>query len=142
MSGENAKNSGRCLCGAVRFEAVGAPLWVGLCHCESCRRSTGGALMAACGFPHENVTFTTAEPSYYASSPGVRRGFCAACGTSLTYESTRWSDQIHLMVGNFEHPERFSPQFHVFVGEQLPWLKFDDGLPRYRTVPSAGDLVT
>ncbi len=32
---------GRCLCGAVEFEAQGAPKWVCWCHCESCRRHSG-----------------------------------------------------------------------------------------------------
>jgi hypothetical protein len=141
MGDDAARHSGHCLCGAVRFEAAGAPLWTALCHCESCRRSTGGALVAACGYPREKVVFMSGAPTYYASSPGVRRGFCGACGTSLTFESTRWPGDVHLMVGNFDHPEHFAPQCHVFAGEQLSWLKFGDGLPRYRTVPSAGDLI-
>jgi hypothetical protein len=68
-------------------------------------------------------------------------GFCPRCGTSLTFESTRWPDDIHLMVGNFDAPADFVPQCHVFAGERLPWLHVSDGLPRYRTVPSAGDLL-
>jgi hypothetical protein len=141
MTGNRTERSGRCLCDAVHFTAAGEPLFVTFCHCESCRRATGGALVAACGFRRENVAFAGAVPSYYASSPGVRRGFCPRCGTSLTFESTRWPDDIHLMVGNFDAPADFVPQCHVFAGERLPWLHVSDGLPRYRTVPSAGDLL-
>ncbi len=132
---------GRCLCGAVRYEGRGDPDWVGICHCESCRRATGGALVAWCGFPRERLAFAGELPAYYMSSPGVRRGFCRRCGTSLTYESERWPADVHLIVGNFEHPEALAPQFHVFAAERLPWLHLADGLPRYRTVPSAGDLL-
>ncbi len=141
MSGKRVERHGRCHCGAISFAATGEPLFVVLCHCESCRRSTGGALAAACGFRREDVAFADMVPTYYASSPGVRRGFCPRCGTSLTFESTRWPDDIHLMVGNFDAPGDFTPQCHVFAGERLPWLHFADGLPHYRTVPSAGDLM-
>ncbi|HEX3499477.1 MAG TPA: GFA family protein [Stellaceae bacterium] len=141
MGETRTERHGRCHCGAIRFTATGAPLFVVLCHCESCRRSTGGALAAACGFRREDVAFAGNNPTYYDSSPGVRRGFCPRCGTSLTFESTRWPDDVHLMVGNFDSPDDFTPQCHVFAGERLPWLKMADGLPCYRTVPSAGDLI-
>lgn len=141
MSGNRTARQGRCHCGAVRFTATGEPLFVVLCHCESCRRSTGGAVVAWCGFRREDVAFAGATPTYYTSSPGVRRGFCARCGTSLTFESMRWPDDVHLMVGNFDAPESFTPQCHVFAAERLPWLRFADGLPHYRTTPSDGELL-
>jgi len=125
----------------VQFTAIGEPLFVAFCHCESCRRSTGGAVVAASGFRREDVAFAGAAPTYYTSSPGVRRGFCARCGTSLTFESTRWPDDVHLLVANFATPESLVPQFHVFATERLPWLHLADGLPRFRTTPSAGDRM-
>jgi len=36
-------HAGGCLCGAVRYQVAGAPLRVGLCHCETCRRNTGAS---------------------------------------------------------------------------------------------------
>lgn len=141
MGGKRAERHGNCHCGAIQFTATGEPLFVTFCHCESCRRSTGGALVAACGFRREDVAFADGSPTYYASSPGVRRGFCPRCGTSLTFESARWPDDVHLMVGNFDVPGDFTPQCHVFAGERLPSLHLADGLPRYRTVPSAGDRM-
>ena len=96
-----------CLCGAIGLSAAGAPLWVGLCHCRSCRRATGGVLMAAAGFPRQAVSIERGQMSYYASSPGVRRGFCGTCGTSLSYENARWPGDIHLMIGAFE---KFRPR--------------------------------
>lgn len=142
MSTNQRERRGRCLCRAIGFTTTGAPLFVALCHCESCRRATGGALVAACGFRRRDVAFDGMAPTYYTSSPGVRRGFCPRCGTSLTFESTRWPDDVHLMVGNFNAPEDFAPQCHVFAAERLSWLHIADGLPRYRTTPSAGDPIS
>jgi hypothetical protein len=139
MAETRAERQGRCHCGAIRFTTSGEPLFVALCHCESCRRSTGGALVAWCGFRRGDVVSSGMAPCYHESSPGVRRGFCPRCGTSLTFESTRWPDDIHLMASNFDNPADFMPQCHVFAGERLPWLHFADGLPQYRTVASEGD---
>ena len=97
--------------------------------------------MAAAGFKRTAVTITAGRPSTYSSSPGVRRGFCGACGTSLSYENERWPDDIHLMVAIFDRPESFAPQLHIFAGARLPWLHLADDLPRYRTTPSAGERM-
>ncbi|MFZ2005552.1 MAG: hypothetical protein WB697_12720 [Stellaceae bacterium] len=32
--------TGRCLCGAIRYEFRGAPEWVVHCHCDSCRSAS------------------------------------------------------------------------------------------------------
>ena len=130
-----------CLCGAIGLSAAGAPLWVGLCHCRSCRRATGGVLMAAAGFPRQAVSIERGQMSYYASSPGVRRGFCSTCGTALSYENERWPGDIHLMIGAFERPDALQPQFHIFAEDRLPWLKLADGLPQYWTTPREGRLM-
>lgn len=132
---------GGCSCGRVRIVAAGPPAWVGICHCGSCRRATGGVLVAACGFPRRAVRIEGDSLRYFASSADVRRGFCANCGTSLCYESDRWPDDIHLMVGALQEPDELRPQFHIFAAERLNWLCLADPLPRYRTTPSAGELV-
>ncbi|MEM1352993.1 MAG: GFA family protein, partial [Pseudomonadota bacterium] len=78
--------SGRCLCGAVRYEITAAPLSVIFCHCESCRRHTGAPIVALAGYKADQVTYTKHTPRYFSSSEGVRRAFCGDCGTPLTWE--------------------------------------------------------
>lgn len=38
--------TGSCLCQKVRYKVTGAPLTTIICHCDSCRKSTGSAFMA------------------------------------------------------------------------------------------------
>ncbi len=133
--------TGGCLCASVRFEAHGSPRWVGICHCHSCRKATGGALVTAAGFAATSVELHGETLAEYHSSPGVRRFFCRRCGTSLAYRNARWADDIHLMAGAFDEPGRLAPEFHLFAGQRLAWLCLSDALPRYVTTPSAGDLL-
>ncbi len=139
MIGPDEVNQGRCLCGALRFEARGKPQWIAHCHCRSCRRNTGSAVATFVGYSQAQFRIVKGTFQSYASSPGVTRSFCGACGTPLTYGSERWPDEVHVYVCTLDRPEAFEPEAHVNVGEQLAWLHLDDGLPRYLTSSSDGD---
>ena len=127
---------GGCLCGTVRFEARGAPLWVAHCHCNSCRRTTASAFTTYAGYRPSDVVFTSGQPKRHRSSPGVTRGFCADCGTPLSYESERWPDEIHLFVCSFDDPDSLAPEAHVFTSESVTWLRLADHLPRHKATSS------
>jgi hypothetical protein len=133
--------SGSCTCGGVAFEARGLPKWVGICHCADCRRATGGSIVAAAGFAKDRVRLEGRSLAEFSSSPGVVRSFCAACGTSLSYQNARWPDDVHLMVGAFDQLETLQPQFHIYFDERVPWASPCDDLPKYRSTPSEGVLV-
>jgi hypothetical protein len=45
-----------CSCGAVRIEARGEPVRVGLCHCTTCRKQSGAGFTANAIWRAENVT--------------------------------------------------------------------------------------
>ena len=123
--------SGRCLCGKVQFELRGKQRWVAHCHCASCRRNTGSAVATFVGYEKEQLTYTRGERTFFQSSPGVQRGFCADCGTPLTYESDRCPEEVHLYVSTLDEPGAYRPQVHVFVAERIPWMELADELPRY-----------
>lgn len=128
MSGVSA---GRCFCGNIQFEARGKPLWVAHCHCESCRRNTGAPVTTFVGFNKEQLTYTRGERNFYHSSPGVQRGFCADCGTPMTYESDRCPGEVHLYISTLDDCGAFVPELHVFFAERIPWMEVEDDLPRY-----------
>ena len=125
---------GGCLCGAVRYRIDSPPLWTGYCHCTSCRRSTGAPVTMFVGASTDSVTFTAGERAHFASSPGVQRGFCAQCGTPLTYEGERFAGEIHFYVSTFDEPQALRPRFHVYYEERLEWLEISDSLPRHATI--------
>lgn len=122
---------GQCLCGELQFELRGRRLWVAHCHCDSCRRSTGSAVATFVGYNKEQLTYTHGARMFYQSSPGVQRGFCADCGTPMTYESDRCPEEVHLYISTIDNPGAFVPQVHVFFAERIPWMEVADDLPRY-----------
>jgi len=79
--------SGGCFCGDVRYQANQDPEWVGNCHCTICRRITGAAFSTAVIFAREYFVWTKGTPTYYRPQENVTRGFCAQCGSVLSWET-------------------------------------------------------
>lgn len=125
---------GGCLCGAVRYRATEAPIGVALCHCSMCRRASGAPAVAWATFRPAAFAFTQGTPVGYASSPLAGRTFCGRCGSPLTFQfnnRTGPDGEIDVTVGTLDAPERLAPTRHVFVADQLAWLRLDDDLPRH-----------
>jgi len=132
---------GRCLCRAIEYEFEGAPLWVAHCHCESCRRHTSSAVATFVGVKVDQFHNLKGEPAVYNSSPGVKRYFCARCGSPMAYTAERYPGEVHLYIGTLADPGRLVPRGHVHVGEQLPWFEIADELPRFEKLGQGSQPV-
>jgi hypothetical protein len=112
-----------CMCGAVRLRARFPSLFCCHCHCDSCRRSHGAAYVTWIGFPAAQVEVIAGADRLrsYESSPGTLRKFCATCGTKVSFESQRWSGEIHLPLALIRTPVDRAPQRNVFVEERVAW---------------------
>ena len=77
--------TGGCQCGAVRFRIKGKLGRPSICHCRMCQKQFGNFFGALVTVPKDSVEWTHEEPSYFQSSVNIDRGFCARCGTPLTY---------------------------------------------------------
>lgn len=129
---------GGCLCGAVRFEADGAPFNSTLCHCTDCRRASGAPALAWFSVQASTLRWTAGQPMIFRSSSQALRGFCAGCGTTLTYQSDLWPDEIDIAAGALNDPDSVPPADHTFVRSRLRWMTLDDGLPQYQSTRSNG----
>ena len=121
------------MCGAVRYETMGPPTEVLYCHCESCRRHTGAPVSMFAGFRKNDVRFTKGERKLYASSKGVDRGFCADCGTTLTWEGDggELGQLIEIHMGTLDDPSTLKPSYHIHHDERISWFDVAGKLPRY-----------
>jgi hypothetical protein len=126
-----AEMGGGCACGRVRYTAQVDDDEAYLCHCRMCQRATGSISIAFKNVRKDAVRWE-GEPDRYQSSPIAQRGYCSACGTSLTFEYPD-SENLDLTVASFDEPGRFRPKHH-FGSESMhrAWLNAE-GLPEYRT---------
>ena len=123
--------SGGCLCGSVRYQVSGTPLHLCYCHCSSCRRAAGAPLVPWGTFARADFRLTRGHLAEYHSTTPVTRGFCAACGTPLTYRHEARGGEIDVTLATLDEPARLAPVMHVWVSEKLPWLLIADGLPQH-----------
>lgn len=121
---------GGCMCGAIRYEAEGPATGLCICHCTSCRRAAGAAGVAWGTFARAGFAITQGAPREYRSSSKVLRGFCAACGTSLTYRREDKPDEIDATLASLDNPEALRPAQHLWVEDKLGWVALEDGLPQ------------
>jgi len=111
----SASRSGRCLCGAVAFEAAMAEPHTEACHCSTCRKWGGGPAFSTAV---ESLTLPDIAPvAWFASSDHAERGFCKACGTHLFW---RMRDGGYTVVyaGAFDETEDLPLTSEIFVDEQ------------------------
>jgi hypothetical protein len=129
--------TGGCQCGAIRY-AFYAPLENShVCHCRMCQRATGGVFAALAGGSPDNFAWTQGTPSFFASSNLAQRGFCAKCGTPLSFQYHYAGARLYTTIGSLDEPERVELVKQFGVESQLPWVKFCEAVPGERTGESA-----
>jgi hypothetical protein len=134
-----AVRTGRCLCGAVRYESAGDPVFSLQCHCRDCQRQTGSAYIAAMRVPSAGFRITQGAPKHYVSTSDsgndVTRAFCSDCGSPIFIQVSTRPDLVGLRVGTLDDPSGFRPDADIFVRSAQPWDHMDPGLPKYDTYP-------
>jgi hypothetical protein len=119
---DDTELTGRCLCGAIRYRVTGTPMHRTLCHCENCRRATGGQAVAWVTFPADRFRYLQGEPSRHLSETRATWSFCGACGTTLAYTNERRPNEVDLTVASLDSPEDFAPTQDVFAEDRLSWV--------------------
>ncbi|MGI9482974.1 MAG: GFA family protein [Hyphomicrobiales bacterium] len=134
MGNNGDVHEGGCLCGAVRYAFCGAPTYQGNCHCRSCQRATGASFVTWVGVKPEDLQVTKGEITECETSPGVQRGFCGKCGSSLTYGGDDWTD-IGIIAVSLDDPSFVAPESNVYLDHKQPWVIIDDSLRLYDKLP-------
>jgi hypothetical protein len=122
--------TGGCLCGAVRYRATGIA-GAGYCHCRMCQKASGAPVVAWTSVPVDGFTILEGEPTEFRSSAKAFRHFCSKCGTPLTFRFAENPREIDINLATLDHPEEVAPRYHIYTSTTLPWLRIEDGLPRF-----------
>jgi hypothetical protein len=131
--------TGGCLCGAVRYESEGEPVFSLQCHCRDCQRSSGSAYIAAIRVPASGFRIIQGAPKRYVakadSGNEITRAFCGDCGSPLYVQVATRPDIVGIRVGSLDDPSSFRPEADIFVKSAQPWDHMDPALPKYPAYP-------
>ena len=123
-------HAGGCQCGAVRFRVTGTLDDASICHCRMCQKAFGAYYAPLVSTRDAVLEWTRGEPKRFRSSNLVSRGFCADCGTPLTYEAP---DGVALAAGAFDDPASLVPRIQYGIEGRLPFVDGLAALPARRT---------
>lgn len=130
--------TGGCLCGALRYEAVGAPTLMGHCYCADCRKASGGGFIPFMGFSSDAVSFSGAMRQF--RSPSFRggesvRNFCPVC-SGLVFGGEVGVDTSHtIYAGSLDDASRFLPAVAIFARDRPDWAPLPPGIAVFETMP-------
>jgi hypothetical protein len=134
--GETTIYSGGCHCGAIRYEARGAPQHVALCHCTDCRKSAGAPMVAWAAFAEGEVTVTQGEAKTHNSSGQSLRSFCGTCGSGLFFRNEQFLPGIiDIQSATLDDPGALPPAAHIQVAERIHWMGMAHDLPVFDRFP-------
>ncbi len=127
--------TGRCLCGAVRYQIRGPLRAVVNCHCGQCLRTHGNVAAYTSAARADLVLTEDRGLKWYRSSEVARRGFCRDCGASLFWERLS-GDRVAVAAGSIDPPSGLKTIRHVFVADKSDYYEIADGL---ETFPAGHD---
>jgi hypothetical protein len=128
---------GKCLCGAIRYQLLGEPEAVALCHCSDCRRSAGAPMVAWAMFPEAALVLTKGHPKTINSSGTAMRSFCGDCGSGLFYRNAVvLPELVDVQTSTLDDPDVLPPTLQVQVAERLTWMKHVHELPGLERYPA------
>ncbi len=83
-------------------------------------------------FSGEAFRYTKGEVTYYQSSPWVKRGFCANCGSPVDMWYVNDPEPV-IFIGSLDHPEDWPLERHRGIESKVPWHVIGDDLPQLQT---------
>jgi hypothetical protein len=139
MNGMIEQHGGGCLCGALRYVAVGDPLYSGHCYCADCRKASGSGFIPFMSYPASAVrvsgpilTFTSKS----ARGGDAARNSCAVCGGLVFGGVVGKDDSFTIYAGSLDDPSIFHPQIAIFTRDRPDWAGIPPGLTVFETMPS------
>jgi len=122
------KYTGQCACGAVKFEFNTDPTFTANCHCNDCKRASGGEMATFFAVPEDDFTLLSGKPKafhYIANSGnGLDRNFCTNCGARIfTSNLDSFPKTVFVQLGSLDRPDLITPNVEMFTKRRL---KFEE----------------
>lgn len=113
---------GGCLCGRIRFSAASEAKWPHLCSCEHCQKLSGSPAMAWVGFPSASFAWTGGtEPTWFETFPGIGRGFCPVCGSTVASRGDE-PGEVGVTMMSLDDAGDLVPVHQSFQAHAVSWM--------------------
>lgn len=139
MNTNATRHSGGCLCGGLRYEADGEPLYAGHCYCADCRKASGSGFIPFMAFA-AGVLRISGQIRIYRSvsarGTDAVRNFCPVCGGLVFGGEIGVDDSFTVYAGSLDDPSAFRPTVAIFARDRPAWAVVPPGLAVFDGLPS------
>lgn len=131
--------TGRCACGAIRYEIRAESVFANECQCRHCQQRSGsghGSYMAFATRADVSLNGQPKEWDIRGDSGNVKRhAFCPTCGTPVFLTIPAAPDLFILAAGSLDEPARYNPQVVTYARSAQPWDRVDPALTAFARMP-------
>jgi hypothetical protein len=138
MNSEAKRRTGGCLCGALRYEAVGEPLAAGHCYCADCRKASGSGFVPFMAFKADAVRFSGEAREFRSKAANggeAVRNSCPICMSLVFGGEIGKTKSFTLYAGSLDEPSSFRPTIAIFAAGRPPWAVIPPGLRAFDRMP-------
>lgn len=117
--------TGRCHCGAVTYRLSAPSTFAFLCHCDNCRKLSGGARLFGVSFPRGSLTTmgSTTTYRYRGGKDEIELHFCGVCGTHLYALPAAHADIVVVRGSSLDDPNAATPRKSIYGEQACAWDK-------------------
>jgi len=129
---------GGCLCGAVRYRLNTRPQTINACHCDACKKMSGGTNLLIITAPRDGFEHLSGEVERFRRTAESGRQSdvvrCATCGTRLWHEPQ--APIIVIAAGTLDDPSWVVPATHIWVDKASPAALMHDDAVQFAGQPA------
>ena len=119
---------GKCLCGAVHYQADGPSAFMGNCYCADCQKESGAGHITAVAVPDAGMTISGLTSSYTKradSGQSLTKFFCPVCGVTLFTRAEGLPGLALIRAGTLDDTSVVAPQVNMYVDSAPAWDRPD-----------------
>lgn len=126
---------GGCACGAIRYQLLGDPLELHVCHCSDCQRVSGSAFVLSMVTARDSVELLSGDPTVceFETPEGIHRKElrCPDCGSRLWSEPNGLPSLVTLRPGTLDDHDWLHPIAHIWTKSAQPWVEIPPDVLTY-----------
>ena len=131
--------TGKCLCGAVRYEARPKQNTAYYCHCRDCQIGSSSAFTVAVFADEKDFCLVAGELSTYSqiadSGRELHRNFCRHCGTPMTWTGEGFPGAVLISLSSLDDPEAYQPLQEGWTDSALSWCRIREDIQSFPRRP-------
>ena len=126
--------TGRCLCGQVRYTLNADKVAAAICHCKHCQRQAGSAFSVIAVASADQLKIHGTLKTYEDTADSgakLHRQFCPNCGSAMFSILFENPQQIIIKAGTFDDTSWIAPMAHVWCGSAQDWYAFPENVLKF-----------